>query len=125
MIKRKSNLQLESQYKEQGECCYYCKDKVPFEYITRDHFNPVSEGNTLVDNKVFACRSCNSIKGNKTILVFKASIKNRCEKLMNEIKQAEYQMSEEHVRKIKRYCKIIKTINEIIANDHKPQILFT
>jgi hypothetical protein len=125
MIKRKSNLQLESQYKEQGECCYYCKDKVPFEYITRDHFNPVSEGNTLIDNKVFACRSCNSIKGNKTILVFKASIKNRCEKLMNEIKQAEYQMSEEHVRKIKRYGKIIKTINEIIANDHKPQILFT
>jgi hypothetical protein len=125
MIKRKNNLQLESQYKEQGECCYYCRDKIPFEYITRDHFNPVSEGNTLVDNKVFACRSCNSIKGNKGIPEFKAAIKKRCEKLMVEIKESEYQMSEEHVRKLRRCGKIIKTINEIIANDYKPQILFT
>jgi hypothetical protein len=125
MIKRKSNLQLESQYKEQGECCYYCKDKVPFEYITRDHFNPVSEGNTLVDNKVFACRSCNSIKGNKGIPEFKASIKKRCEKLMNDIRAKEYDLTDDHVRRLRRYGKIIKTINEIVANDYKPQIIFT
>jgi hypothetical protein len=125
MIKRKSNIQLESQYKEQGECCYYCKDKVPFEYITRDHFNPVSEGNTLVDNKVFACRSCNSIKGNKGIDEFKSSMKKRCEKLMVDIRSKEYQLTDDHVRKLRRYGTVIKTLNEIIANDHKPQIIFT
>ena len=125
MIKRKSNLQLESQYKEQGECCYYCKDKVPFEYITRDHFNPVSEGNTLVDNKVFACRSCNSIKGNKGIPEFKASIKKRCEKIMIDIRGKEYDLTDDHVRRLRRYGKILKTINEIVANDYKPQIIFT
>jgi hypothetical protein len=125
MIKRKSNLQLESQYKEQGECCYYCKDKVPFEYITRDHFNPVSEGNTLVDNKVFACRSCNSIKGNKGIPEFKAAMKKRCEKLMTEIRAKDYDLTDDHVRRLRRYGKILKTINEIVANDYKPQIIFT
>jgi hypothetical protein len=125
MIKRKTNLQLESQYKEQGECCYYCKDKVPFEYITRDHFNPVSEGNTLVDNKVFACRSCNSTKGNKGIPEFKASIMKRGKKLMGEIADKEYQLTDDHVRKLKKYGRIIKTLNEIVANDCKPEILFT
>lgn len=125
MIKRKSNLQLESQYKEQGECCYYCKDKVPFEYITRDHFNPVSEGNTLVDNKVFACRSCNSIKGNKGIPDFKAAIKKRCEKLIVDIRTKEYDITDDQARRLRRYGRIIKTINEIINNGHKPEIVFT
>lgn len=125
MIKRKSNLQLESQYKEQGECCYYCKDKVPFEYITRDHFNPVSEGNTLVDNKVFACRSCNSIKGNKGIPEFKAAIKKRCEKLIVDIRTKDYDITDDQARRLRRYGRILKTLNEIIANDYKPQIIFT
>ncbi len=125
MTKRKPNLQLEEQYQLQGDCCYYCKDKVPFEYITRDHFNPVSEGNTLVDNKVFACRSCNSIKGNKGIPEFKVSIKKRCEKLIIDIRAKEFQLTEDRVRKLRRYGTVIKTLNEIIANDHKPQIIFT
>lgn len=125
MIKRKSNQQLEEQYKEQGECCYYCKGKVPFEYITRDHFNPVSEGNTLVDNKVFACRSCNSIKGSKTIPEFKATMIHRCTKIIDDIKEKEYQVTDDHVRKLKQYGTSIRTLNEIIANDHKPNIVFT
>lgn len=125
MIKRKSNQQLEDQYKEQGSCCYYCKGKIPFEYITRDHFNPVSEGNTLIANKVFACRSCNSIKGNKTIPEFKATLIHRCDKIMNEIKNNGYQISEDHLKKLRQYGTSIKTINEIIANDYKPKIVFT
>ena len=125
MIKRKRNLYLENQYFEQGSCCYYCKDNVPFEYITRDHFNPVSQGNTLVDNKVFACRSCNSIKGSRTILEFKANMIKRCHTVIEKIKKKKYSNVDNELQVLKRYIRIIKTLDEIVKNDYKPNIIFT
>ena len=53
MTKRKRNEVLEKQYYDQGSCCIYCKEKVPYELITRDHFQPLSKGNTFLKNKVF------------------------------------------------------------------------
>ena len=70
MTKRKRNEVLEKQYYDQGSCCIYCKEKVPYELITRDHFQPLSKGNTFLKNKVFACRYCNSMKGSLNINEF-------------------------------------------------------
>ena len=125
MIMRKPNIQLEDQYKQQGSCCFYCKEKVPFEFITRDHFHPFSKGNTLVNNKVFACRSCNSIKGNQGINEFYESIRNRIKKYILEISRKNYEINESDLRKLDRYRKVCHSIKEIQLNDNKPSLIFT
>ena len=125
MIMRKPNFQLENQYSQQGSCCYYCKEKIPFKFITRDHFNPVSKGNTLVNNKVFACRSCNSIKGNKSINEFYDSIRTRIKKYTLEISRKNYETNESDLRKLNRYRKVYNSIKEIQSNDGKPSLIFT
>jgi hypothetical protein len=125
MIMRKPNFQLEDQYSQQGSCCYYCKEKVPFEFITRDHFNPVSKGNTLVNNKVFACRKCNSIKGDNNIVEFHETIRFRIKKSLHRFSIKNYDISQDDIRKLNRYRKIYNTIREIQSNDNKPSLIFT
>lgn len=125
MNTRKPNLQLEEQYKMQGECCYYCKEKIPFEYITRDHFYPVSKGNTLVNNKIFACRLCNSIKGNKEISDFYESIRNRVKKNILKLSIKNYEIDENDIKKLNRLRKISETIKKIKLNGNKPDLIFS
>lgn len=76
---RKPNLNLFKQYEEQGACCFYCKEKIDFDKITRDHFLPKTKGNTFLNNKVFACKLCNNIKGHKTIEELKTYCEERIE----------------------------------------------
>lgn len=113
MNKRKSNLYLEWQYKSQGSCCYYCKTKIKYEDITRDHFFPKSKGTTLFQNKVFACRFCNSSKGHKSIEEFRESILNKIQT----------QVIIESKRSI--YKRILITIDEIINLKSIHEILLT
>lgn len=125
MNQRKFNQQIYDQYAKQGSCCYYCKKDIPYENITRDHFLPVSEGNTLVNNKVFACRKCNSLKGNNTIDEFKDFILLKLINILKEVVDNNWIMSEKQLDKFEWYSRILKTIVEIIDNDYKPLIIFT
>jgi hypothetical protein len=110
---------------KQGGCCYYCKNNTPYEEITRDHFLPVSEGNTLVNNKVFACRKCNSLKGAKSIEEFKDFLLFKLTEILKEVVDNNWIMSQKQLDKFQWYSKILKTIGEIIDNDNKPLIIFT
>ena len=52
--------------------CHYCGDYAPDGQA--DHVLPLSRGGTdSIDNLVWACKSCNSSKGNKTIEEWKQS----------------------------------------------------
>lgn len=125
MVIRKKNEVLEKQYEEQGSCCYYCKDTVSFDLITRDHFNPVSGGHTLVNNKVFACRTCNSIKGNLSIDDFRLELIKRSCDILRTVKNNKWMISDEQIKKMKHYNRVLKTVVSIIENDYKPEIIFT
>lgn len=55
---------LKVRYQNQGSCCYYCKESIKLHKITRDHIEPKCLGYTLEKNMVFACKTCNNLKGN-------------------------------------------------------------
>lgn len=113
MTKRKESKTLQSQYLIQGGCCYYCKTKIKYEEITRDHFFPKSKGYTLFKNKVFACRFCNSSKGHKSIEEFRESVLYIIQtKVLNE-------------HKLSIYKRILITIDEIIELQNFHEILLT
>ena len=125
MNKRKFSQALYDQYKKQGECCYYCKVKTPFEDITRDHFLPISEGNTLVNNKVFACRKCNSLKGHKSMDEFKHFLINKLCEILKKVVENDWKISKQDVDLFKWYSKVLATVGEIIDNDYKQSHIFT
>jgi len=125
MTKRKNNQRLEKQYNEQGSCCIYCKEKIPFELITRDHFKPRSSGNTLLQNKVFACKKCNSIKGSLSLHDFKDEIYKRINNVIENFKNKELNHFDEMQKKLIHYTKILKTIYEILENGGTPKLIFT
>jgi len=125
MNKRKFNKQIHDQYVAQGECCYYCKRKFAFSDITRDHFLPISEGNTLVNNKVFACRRCNSLKGDKSIDEFRTFLVNKICNILRSVVDNEWKISKVQIEYIKWYSQVLKTTGEIIENDYKPLHIFT
>ena len=125
MISRKKNSKLESQYNEQGRCCYYCKERIAFEFITRDHFNPVSKGHTLVNNKIFACRKCNSFKSNLTFDELKQRCLNKLVKHLQAVVNNNWIITEKEIDVITRCSKILKTVNRIILNNYTPEIIFT
>ena len=125
MNKRKFNKQIYDQYVEQGACCYYCKKKVDFSDITRDHFLPVSEGNTLVNNKVFACRKCNSLKGDKSIDEFRKFLLDKICYILKRVVKNEWKMSHKDLTDFRWYSQLLKTTGEIIDNDYKPLVIFT
>ena len=64
------NMSSRARYKELGGCCYYCKDEIKYHKITRDHIKPKCEGYGLEKNMVFACKSCNNLKDNLSLLQF-------------------------------------------------------
>lgn len=113
MNKIKSSQSLELQFISQGSCCFYCKTKIKFEDITRDHFYPKSKGNTLFRNKVFACRFCNSSKGDKSIEELKESIL--------------FQIQRKNITdcRLLIYKKILITINQILQMTDIKEILLT
>ena len=125
MNKRKFSPTLYDQYKKQGECCYYCKVKVPFEDITRDHFLPISEGNTLVNNKIFACRKCNSLKGHKSIDEFQKFLLDKLCAILRKVVENDWKISKEDVALFKWYTRVLVATGEIIDNDYKPLYIFT
>lgn len=50
-------------------CCQYCYDQLTIKDMTIDHVIPRARGGiTRWDNVVASCYSCNSIKGNKTMM---------------------------------------------------------
>lgn len=125
MKELKFNENLYSQYKEQGSCCYYCKKETPYSDITRDHFLPVSQGNTLVNNKVFACRKCNSLKGNKSIDELKEFLLFKLTDILKKVVDNNWMMSQSQLDNFKWYSRILKTVGEIIDNNYKPLFIFT
>ena len=51
--------------------CFYCDIKFTEEVKkTKDHVDPLSKGNKLDGNRVYACRPCNFAKGNMTLEEF-------------------------------------------------------
>jgi hypothetical protein len=96
-----------------------------FENITRDHFLAKSRGNSFVKNKVFCCRSCNIIKGDKSIDEFKDFIISTIKKILSDVVKQEWKISKKQILKFKKYTIMLKTVNEIINNNYEPLILFT
>lgn len=124
MNKRKPNPILEEIYnKHQNGCCFYCKEKVDFQHITRDHFYPRSKGFTcLYNNTVFACAPCNSTKGSKTIEEFKLAIEKKLKDYVdNNIWRGRVRNHSAQVRKAKimRLENVIKTCKEILEGEHR------
>ena len=89
---RARNDALEAQYREQGECCYYCKEKVHYSFITRDHILPVSKGYGFPNNKIFACRLCNNLKGNRSFPEFRDLLVQRSIHILGKLKTENNQM---------------------------------
>jgi hypothetical protein len=125
MNQRKFNQQLYDQYSKQGSCCYYCTKTIPYEDITRDHFLPISEGNTLVNNKVFACRKCNSLKGDKSIDEFKEFLLFKLTDILKEVVKNNWIMTQKQLDTFIWYSRVLKTVGDIINNDYKPLVIFT
>lgn len=113
MTKRKKNEVLEKQYQTQGNCCYYCKRPIPFEDITKDHVLPVSKGHTLLNNKVFACRTCNNHKGDRTLEVFKKLMIRKSCAILKKVVAANFIMTEDELRMFKYYTSVMKNLDQI------------
>jgi hypothetical protein len=125
MVKRARNEALEKQYKDQGECCYYCKEMIPYELITRDHIKPLSKGNVLVQNKIFACKTCNNLKGSRTFKEFRALIFKRMLKVYREIDEQKMIPNEYQLNILRHHTMVLMTICEIIDNNEEIPIAFT
>lgn len=125
MIKRSPNKTLEEQYIQQGECCYYCKTKVPFDMITRDHIKPASKGNVFINNKIYACRHCNNMKGNRTFEEFKNLLLKRSCYILKQVISQGWKISDLQLTMIRQYSQAIKTVDKIIENNNKTDIYFT
>lgn len=123
--KRKKNPTLEKQYKQQGSTCYYCKTPVPFEDITRDHIEPKIGGNTLIKNKIFACRTCNMSKGKMTIEEYQIKTLEDIKCILKKVVDANWKITKNQLLKFRRCVKVHRTLLEMIANNNKPKIIFS
>lgn len=119
-LKRKSNPKLESAYKEQNSCCYYCKRSVPFERITRDHIVPKSKGGKLKDNSVFSCGPCNMAKGDLDIQEFRVRTFSALKEVLQSIVDNNFIMTQSMYDKFKHYYTIFKTLSQLQINNLKP-----
>lgn len=117
---RRASPELEARYKKQGSCCYYCRSKIPFTYITRDHVLPKSQGHHLNDNSVFACYKCNTAKGHLSLEDFKAVILKRLVSMLKNIVKNKFIATQSIVDKFKHNHRILMSIVALIANDGKP-----
>lgn len=125
MIKRKRNEALEKQYADQGSCCLYCKEKVPYELITRDHFLPLSKGNSLVNNKVFACRTCNNIKGSKNLPEFREFLLKKSFYLLEKELSSNIKLSSNELNLVLKYLTAAKTVDEFVNGSKISPLIFT
>jgi len=125
MVERKEKEVLKKQYEEQGSCCYYCEEKVPYSLITRDHINPKSKGHTFINNKVFACRACNSVKGDKSLEEFQKYMLNKACNMLRAVANQKFMASQDQVDKIKYYTKVSRKVLTILENGGKPDMIFT
>jgi len=117
MKKRKHNKILEEQYAQQGNNCFYCKREVNFEDITRDHFLPKSKGNNLKNNKIFCCRGCNIIKGDKDLEQFKEFIILKIKTILLNVIKNNWKINDNEINKFKKYSMMLKTVNGVIENN--------
>jgi hypothetical protein len=125
MQKRKFNETVLKQYELQGSCCIYCKTTTPFDEITRDHFEPKSEGNSFTKNKVFSCYKCNQAKASLTIQKFNVlTLKQLCIILRYVVKQ-DWKISEKQLNTFKYLTARYVTTKKIINNGGKPEMIFT
>lgn len=123
---RKQNERVLKQYQQQGSCCVYCSRPVPFEEITRDHFEPVSKGKTFINNKVFSCYKCNQAKANMNIEEFSQKTFTDLCKILNAIAyHQDWKINQEQLDKFKYLTKRFVTVKNIINNGGKPAIIFT
>lgn len=125
MQKRKHNDIILNQYKEQGEMCLYCNDKTPFEFITRDHFRPVSKGNSFVNNKVFACTTCNSEKQDMDIYEYNHITFLEIRKILRKMVANKWMLSHRQYLRFQYLTKRFVTTNKIIQNGGVPKTIFT
>jgi hypothetical protein len=69
--------------KKYGQKCFYCGDELTQKEVTFDHFLSVGFGDASVSNLVPACRSCNSMKNNRSLTDFirhvMTKISNACD----------------------------------------------
>ena len=115
-IKRRPNQWLEDEYKEEGQCCYYCKSKVDYDSITRDHIVPKNKGGSFKDrnNWVFACQPCNVAKANLTLYQFAdLCVAGSC-KYLRRIVKRNFKATRFELDKIDYFCRVMKSCNELI-----------
>jgi CRISPR/Cas system Type II protein with McrA/HNH and RuvC-like nuclease domain len=64
---------------EQHGRCFYCGELLANPLIEIDHILPFSiHRNGQVNNLCLSCRSCNRLKGDKTLAEFKIEVQQRC-----------------------------------------------
>ena len=111
----KFNETIFAQYQKQGSKCLYCDEPTPYELITRDHFYPLSSGKTLVNNKVYCCKSCNARKGSKTLEEFKDSMLDNIRTELNKMVNNGFKMSEKGYKNFlyfhRSYMKLTYLVN--------------
>jgi len=117
-IKRKPNPGLESEYKKRGECCEYCKSKVPFENITRDHIIPKSKGGSFCkpDMWVFSCVLCNYRKGYKSLDEYVDLSVQSVQKVLKVVVSRGYKISSEEINRVKYYCRVMKNCKQLLIS---------
>lgn len=116
-VKRKPNVKLEKNYAKSGGCCHYCKIKIPFFSITRDHLVPRIDGGKMVnDNWVWSCFKCNSSKGSLSLLEFKELILKRLISSLQNIADNKFLASQSQIDKFKRDTKILNSVSKLISN---------
>ena len=94
-------------YKHQNNSCFYCKLKIDFTLLEKEHVYPKSKGGRGINNKVLACNYCNRLKENLTINEFKLKIQNL---LLNPNPKKS---------KLKNILYTLNNIQEIRPNFHK------
>lgn len=114
-IKRKPNQWLENEFKEEGQCCYYCKQTIDYDSITRDHIVPKVKGGHLYRaNWVFACHPCNVAKGNLTLTQFAdLCVAGAC-KYLRRIVKRKFKATKFELDKIDYFHRVMKSCNELI-----------
>jgi 5-methylcytosine-specific restriction endonuclease McrA len=86
--------------------CFYCKGKLWHDNRTTDHLVPKSRGGILSnDNKVFACKRCNSFKKDYDVEMFHGMVKFYISEKEKEFRQS-----------IEYYTEIKKNLDKLIDN---------
>lgn len=96
----------------EGKKCFYCKEYLPLDLMTKDHVKAKSLGGTNnIKNLVTCCKKCNLDKDNLSVIDFS---------LWCSMKIKEYLTQGLNKSKgIPRLQQIIISCNELIENDYK------